>query len=131
MNETSKELPLLTFNSLYNVLREEKRTKTLQKLPEAFYEALEKFISDKETEISKLKKETESTEKLKKEMHILKNSKKIVLELLNMRCVKIANIAIKNRLFGEETLNGTHILEKEMELYDIIHKTVKKISKGI
>ncbi len=44
---SSIELPLLTFNSIYNILREEKRLKSLQKLPEGFYEAFEKFIDDK------------------------------------------------------------------------------------
>lgn len=131
MNEPSKELPLLTFNSLYNVLREEKRIKSLQKLPELFYEALEKFISEKEDEISKLRKETGSNDKLRKEIHILKNSKKISLELLNLRCVKIANIAIKNKLFGEGTLPENFILEKEHELFENIQKSVKKISKRV
>ena len=52
---SSQELPLLTFNSLYNVLREEKKGKSLQQLPELFYEALEKFLTDKKEEIKRLK----------------------------------------------------------------------------
>src|SRR3989338_9016905 len=66
----SIELPLLTFNSLYNILREEKRVKSLQKLPEGFYEALEKFIDDKKTEIKKLKENLEEKDKLMKEKNI-------------------------------------------------------------
>jgi DNA replication initiation complex subunit (GINS family) len=69
----STEIPLLTFNSLYNLLREEKKIKTLQKLPDLFYEALEKFLNDKKTEILKLKKEqtnSDSNTKLKKELQV-------------------------------------------------------------
>ena len=131
MEESTKELPLLTFNSLYNVLRIEEQKKSLQKLPDAFYEALEKFISDKQHEIGNLRKNTGSKEQLRKETHILQNSKRITLELLNLRCVKIANIAVKNKLFGEETLSGKNILDKETHLYNDIQKSVKKISQGI
>ena len=49
------ELPLLTFNSLYNLLREEKKIKSLQKIPEMFYEALDKFLEDKKNEIKRIK----------------------------------------------------------------------------
>ena len=63
---SSPEMPLLTFNSLYNILREEKKSKKLYKLPDLFYEALNEFLTSKKQEIEKLKKE-ENIDKLKKE----------------------------------------------------------------
>jgi len=124
------QLPLLTFNSLYNILREEKRIKSLQTLPELFYEALEKFLEDKKEEIKKLKTSGEM-DKLRKENNILKNSKKISTEIINLRCVKISNIAIKNELFGDETLSNQNILEKEMEFLEGIKKNTKKLKSNI
>lgn len=126
--ETSQEIPLLTYNSLYNLLREEKKTKTLQNLPELFYEAQEKFLEDKNNEITKLKTSQE-IEKLRKEKNILKNSIKIIEELLSLRCSKIANIGIKNELLGEEILSKKGILEKEEIFLESVIKATKKIKK--
>lgn len=125
-NNSGKEMPLLTFNSLYNLLRDEKRIKKLQELPELFYEATEEFINNKKKEIERLKDEPE---KLKKEKHILNKSKEIFTELLNLRSMKIANIAIKDSLYGEETLSKDNILEKELIFFDIVKKGTKKLKK--
>ncbi len=130
MQNSTSQIPLLTFNSLYNILREEKRTKSLQTLPELFYEALNKFLEDKKEEIKKLKNSDDKL-KLKKEQNIYKNSKKLTTELLNLRCVKISNIAIKNELFGDETLSNQNILEKEMDFLDKIKKATKSLSTQI
>ncbi len=121
----SNEIPLLTFNSLYNLLREEKKIKTLQKLPELFYEALEKFLNDKKTEILKLKKESTDNEKLKKEMHIHSSSKKIASELIQIRLSKISNSAIKSEMYQDETFFNSETLEKEKYFYENIKKATK------
>ena len=131
MSENSNEMPLLTFNSLYNILREEKRTKKLQKLPELFYEALEKFILDKKGEIKKLKEQGGDTEKLKKEKYILQNSKKISYELLNLRFVKISNIAIKNKIFEDEILAEENILNKEKNFFNGVQKEIGSVMKNL
>lgn len=130
MDETSQsktqELPLLTFNSLYNLLREEKKSKSLQKLPELFYEAQDKFLEDKKIEIKKLKEAKESM-KLRKENSILKNSKKIIIDLLALRQNKIANIAIENTLYGEEIISEENILEKEEKFFNSVKKGIIKL----
>jgi len=64
-SQTPTELPLLTFNSLYNLLREEKKSKSLTFLPEFFYESLNNFLDEK-------KKRLKNSKNPKK----LKNSKK-------------------------------------------------------
>lgn len=128
-SQISSELPLLTYNSLYNLLREEKKLKRLQKLPEEFYESLQKFSKDKKDEIDKLRTNTEFREKLKKERLILSNSQKVSQELINLRCVKISNIAIKNKIFEEDTLSEEDILEKEKEFFDDVQKGINTITK--
>ena len=124
------ELPLLTFNSLYNILREEKKEKTLQKLPEMFYEALQKFFTDKKKEILKIKDSGDKST-LKREMNVLNNSKKIAKDLLNLRCMKISNIGIKDILFSDELLSKENILEKEIIYLDSVSKAVLKIGKEL
>jgi len=121
------ELPLLTFNSIYNILREEKRVKTLQKLPSGFYEALEKFIDDKKNEIKKLKDDLNNKEKLMKEKNIYLSTIKIYDELLSLRCSKICNAAIKNSLFEEDIITKENILNKENIFFEDIIKAIKKV----
>jgi DNA replication initiation complex subunit (GINS family) len=122
----SVDLPLLTFNSLYNLLREEKKSRKLAKLDVHFYEALDKFFEDKKTEIKRFK-EAGETEKYRRESHVLKNSKKIAAELTNLRCCKIADIAIKNQIFGEGILETDNILEFELQYLESVEKATKKM----
>jgi len=124
-----QEIPLLTFNSLYNLLREERKTKKLQQFPDLFYEALEKFLKDKNNEILRLKNQGDNV-RLKKEMLVLKNSKKISSSLLAIRCKKIANIAIENKIEGD-ILDEENILEKETVLFSKVKSSFGKIIKTI
>ena len=124
------QIPLLTYNSLFNILREERRIKAIQNLPQLFYEAISKYLIDKKEEIKKLKTQDDSL-KLKKEKNILKNSEKLINEILNLRCMKIANIAIKNELFGEDTLSAENLLESEQEYAEKIKKSTKSIKQTI
>ncbi len=127
MNSSQAEnnIPLLTFNSLYNLLREEKKSKKLFKIDEQFYEALNKYFEEKKKETENLK--SEGSEKFRKEKLVYKNSQKIAQELLNLRCMKIADIAIKDELFGDDILSKEEILEEEMKFFEETKKAIKKI----
>ncbi len=124
--EEREELPLLTFNALYNILREEKRTKELQKYPPLFYEALENFIKLKKDD---LRKENDSL-KIKKEENVLKNSIKIAEEIISIRTQKISKIAISNSVH-EDILDKTNILDSEIEFFELVTKQTKKLLKKI
>lgn len=126
----NQEKPLLTFNALYNILRTEKKEKTLQKFPELFYEALEDYFKEKKEEIKRLKEE-KNIDRLKKETHILRNSTRIAKELIGIRVQKIAKIASHNSLLDEEIIDAEHILEKEKELYGGVVKHIKKLQGGL
>lgn len=126
IDKSQKELPLLTFNSLYNLLREEKRSKLLQQLPEEFYLAVDKFFSDKKNEIKKLKEEN-NVDNLKKAKKIILNSEQIINELLVFRCNKIAKISITNTIYKENIFEDTGILKVEKEYFENISKLTKKI----
>lgn len=124
------EIPLLTFNSLYNILRTEKKEKNLQSLPQRFYEALSNFIEEKTKEIEKLK-QNNLKDKIKKEKNILSNTKKIILEILTQRSLKIANIAIKNEIFKEKILMEKNILKEEANLFSSIQKATSSLKNQI
>jgi len=124
-SQAENNIPLLTFNSLYNLLREEKKSKKLFKTNEQFYEALNKYFEDKKKEIDTLKKE--GSDKLRREKLVYRNSQKIAQELLNLRCMKIADIAIKDELFGDDILSKEEILEEELKFFEETKKAIKKI----
>lgn len=124
------ELPLVTFNSLYSLLREEKKTKVLLQLPEKYYPALTKFFKDKEEEIKKYKSSGESS-KADKEKKVVKSSKNLAKELINLRLIKIATIAIKSGIFDDEEFSKDNILEEETLFLDTVLKDTKKTKKII
>jgi DNA replication initiation complex subunit (GINS family) len=119
-----KEIPLLTFNSLFNLNRVEKKESSLQNIDPLFYEALVNFIKIKEKEILDLKSQ-ENLDKLKKEERILKNSKRIAKDIITIRTQKISEMAIKNYFFGEEIFSKEDIIiNKEKEFYDKVFKSL-------
>mgnify|MGYP003684443323 CR=1 FL=1 len=125
--DVKEELPLLTFNALYNILREEKKSKSLQKYPNLFYEALEKFIIDRKQII----KNQQDQSKRKKEQNILNSATKISQEIITLRSHKIAKIATSNALSENNILDEGYILPEEEELHQVFTKQVQKLIKKI
>lgn len=128
--ENSGELPLVTFNSLYSLLREEKKTKVLQKLPENFYPGLKKFLEDKHQEIIKHTTNRESTKALK-EQKVIVSSENLSRELLNLRLIKISTIAVKTAVFSDEDFTNKNILSDEEKYFEEALKLAQKTSKLI
>lgn len=123
-NLDENQIPLMTFNSLYNLYRKEKTSKKLEQIQEGFYESLKKFLEDKKEEIEKLKI-NKISEKLKKERYVLKNSKKISKDLIQIRLLKISNIALSNQILKTD-IEEINILEYEKELFEKIKFESKK-----
>lgn len=130
LKEVQKEIPLLTFNSLYNILREEKKTKTLQELPELFFEALEQYFKQKQDDIKKLQ-QSKDDDKLRKELNSQSNSKKISKELISKRCQKISIIAIENHFSNEELHTQKNISQKEEMFFKSIKDSINKLEKTL
>lgn len=80
------ELPIITFNSLYNVLREEEKSSSLHSLPKNFYKGVEEFLSSKQQQYQN------SQDQKDKNTH--ESSVKIFEKLLKLRAKKIAILAI-------------------------------------
>jgi len=129
-NNDYNELPLVTFNSIYSLLREEKKTKVLLNLPEKYYPALNKFFEDKKDEIKKYQASGENS-KLEKEKKIVKSSKNLAKELVTLRLIKISAIGIKTSIFEDEDFNQDNILEEELVFLDTIIKQTNKTKKII
>lgn len=126
----SSEIPLLTFNSLYNILREEKTTEELRELPQGFFDALEIFFKNKKDELKKFESSND-LENLRKTKHTLKTSKKIVNELLFLRYNKLSSLSISDVIYGESSVSPDKLLEREFNFYDDIKNIVVKYNKEV
>lgn len=118
MSEISNELPIITFNSLYNILREEEKMSTLHTLPNNFFEAVEEFIQTK-------KKELNNNSNSKTE-HQYKSSLKIIDKLQKLRAKKIAILAIES---SNSTQEKEELSTREKEFYETIKKTYSNLHK--
>lgn len=120
MSELPDELPIITFNSLYNVLREEEKIPTLNSLPNHFFEAVDEFIKTKKAEL----KENNNS----RAEHQFKSSQKIVDKLQKLRAKKIAIYAIDSSS-DSNSLNEEELNEKEKEFCESVKKTFSKLYK--
>lgn len=125
----SNQIPLLTFNSLYGLLREEKKSKVLQKLPNRFYDAISNFFQTKSEEIKKLK--LENSPNLSKEQRVFRQSQKITEELLNLRLGKISISAVKSGIFIDETFLPQNLLDEETDFFEKLSKESQIIRKRL
>jgi DNA replication initiation complex subunit (GINS family) len=128
--EDTQELPLVTFNSLYSLLREEKKTKVLMKLPEKFYAGYQNFIEEKQEESIKLTKNKDNV-KAMKEQKIMIGSQNLINELLTLRLSKISNLAIKNVIFEDEEFSTKNLLLDELKFFNEITKITQNKKKLI
>lgn len=126
---SNSEIPLLTFNSLYNILREEKKNKSLQELPEKFYQSVSEYIKSKKQEIKKLMSDESKKDKLNREKITYNNSRKIINEIFSIRATKISEIAIKNKIYGDEFLATDNILNEEKEFFEEVISSTRKLQK--
>ena len=129
-NEENRKIPLLTFNSLYVISREEKKAKNLQPLPKAFTISLQNFLETKRGELQKFK-DRKSVEEFKKTKKTLTNSKKILMEIFLLRLSKISNIAIRNSYHKSEVIKEENILEEELFFFNTTKDESEKFFKKI
>ena len=120
----SNETALLTFNSLYNVMQNEKKQKTLQKLDDSFFLSYKNFLKEKKKNFFKLKEEGNIL-KLEKEKKVIKNSKNIFNEIVEIRSQKIFQIA-KNLVFNRD-FSKENVLKEEEEFFFDLKKILEKL----
>lgn len=118
MSDNNDELPIITFNSLYNILREEEKTPTIIKLPDNFYKAAKLFLEEK-------KKEQTGNATIQHK-NVYANSLKLFEKLQKIRAKKIAILAIdsehnlqtyKNELTSDEELFFKSVMQQFTQHY--------------
>lgn len=117
MKGAENELPIITFNALYNVLKQEERESNLNSLPNNFFEGVDEFILQKKKEL----KEDSQNIKLQNKF---KTAQKIVVKLKKLRAKKITEIAIDSIYDEELTIEMNQ--KNESNFYSEVKKFFKK-----
>ena len=108
---------MLTFETLFELLRKEKINPELQKVEDEFYNLTSQYLEEKHA-VLKTEQSSDSifSSDSKRTMLQLENAKKIIKELYEKRENKIVNLAmLSSRANIKET--GTNMLKEEKRLY--------------
>lgn len=106
---------VMTYETLYELLRKEKYNQNLQELDKDFFESVVKYLEEKE----RLIKDSSGSSTFSKEIDAAKkqieNAKRIVRELYERRELKIIQIGVLSSRSGKK--NDASLLPEEEKLY--------------
>ncbi len=106
---------ILTYEKLFDFLREERNNVQLQKLPESFYADVIEYLSVKESSIDSLKQSNSLT--FENALIQLKNAKKIIESIYERREKKILNLALNKSRTRSVLIDTSALLKEEKQLF--------------
>lgn len=114
--------PVITFETLYDIMRREKARDELQKLGNTFYQDVFNYIRDKQQILDSQagKDSIFASQELDKTKTQLKNILKIVRELYDRRESKIIQLAVLSARNNEKIYDTSALLVEEQELFNRI-----------
>ena len=92
-----------TYDTVFDILRKERSSESLQRLEQSFYSNLVNYIKEKEGIGDK---------------DLLYNVRKMLREIYERREKKIVSLAIDRCRLGIESINASNMLKEERELYE-------------
>ena len=123
----------ITLETLYDILRNEKKKEDLQKLDQAFFFDVVAYLREKQA-LLEMKKEGENIfaagEKEKLEYE-LRSIRRILKELYEKREKKILDIAMNKSRTGSDIIDTSSMLREEKEFYTQILQSLDHFRRGI
>ena len=130
----------ITLETLYDILRNEKKREDLQKLEESFFLDVVSYMREKQALLDTKKESTEifaAGEKEKLEYE-LRSIKRILKQIYELREKKIIDIALNKSRTGSDIIDTSAMLHEEKKFYeqtlqildDYRHGILKKLFKG-
>ena len=109
----------ITLETLYDILRNEKKREELQKLESTFYQDVAKYIKDKIAflEQRKIDKDIFATGERDKLEYELRSIRRIMKEIYEKREKKIIDIALNKSRTGSDIIDTGSMLQEEKEFY--------------
>jgi len=124
---------IITYETLYDILRKEKFRKELQELDQTFFKDVLKYIDEKK-DILQSQEQKESVFASKSIITTRKqieNVQKILKELYERRESKIIQIALFNSRMGVEAIDRKMLLKEEQLFYDQIKGTLNQFRDNV
>ncbi len=123
----------ITLETLYDILRNEKKKEDLQKLDASFFFDVVGYLREKQA-LLEMKKEGENIfaagEKEKFEYE-LRSIRRILKELYEKREKKILDIAMNKSRTGSDIIDTTSMLREEKEFYTQILQSLDHFRRGV
>lgn len=123
----------ITLETLYDMLRNEKKKEDLQKLDQAFFFDVVAYLREKQA-LLEMKKEGENIfaagEKEKLEYE-LRSIRRILKELYEKREKKILDIAMNKSRTGSDIIDTSAMLREEKEFYAQVLQSLDHFRRGI
>lgn len=116
----NKKDVVITYETLFDILRREKSRDELQELPASFFYDLMNYINEKNEFISKNKENIFSDDEADKANKQMQNIKRIIKEIYNRRERKIVDMAINKAVTGSSLIDTSKLLEDEKKIYDLL-----------
>ena len=128
----SKEV-VLTYETLYEVLRREKSKEELQKLDKNFFSDVLNYLREKQKayDESLSKNDVFSIDEREKLRIQLSNIKRILKDLYDIRERKIIALSVNRSRINSDVVNTTNLLDEERALFDGLVAVLQVHRKGI
>ena len=123
----------ITLETLYDVLRNEKKKEDLQKLESTFFVDVVSYVREKKSFLDSKDDEDElfAANEREKLDYELRSIKRILKEIYEKREKKIIEIALNKSRTRSDIIDTTTMLREEKEFYDQIMNTLDGFRKGI
>lgn len=120
---------MISYNDLYEILRKEKYTETLQQLPKDFIKEVSDYFSDKKMESSKEDDLFQDT--IAKSKKQLENSVALFKELIRMRKKKLLSLVFVATETGIMKRDYENMLSHEREVFESLVKAFEQGDKDL
>ncbi len=123
----------ITLETLYDILRNEKKREELQKLESTFYQDVVDYLKDKIAFLEKRSNEHDlfaSGEKDKLEYE-LRSIRRILKEIYEKREKKIIDVSLNKSRTGSDIIDTGSMLPEEREFYNRTLKNLDEFRRGI
>ena len=132
MEQTAKEV-VLTYETLYELLRREKSREELQKLDEGFIKDTLNYLREKQQAYDdNLTKNDIFSQSERDKLHIqIANIRKILKDLYDIRERKIINMAINKSRTNSHIVDTQNLLSQEQVMFESLHSVLSQYRTGI
>lgn len=120
--ETENHDIVVTYDTLFEILRNEKTKDDLQKLNKTFFKDVVTYLNDKQASLNNESNQENlfEADETENKLHQITNIKKILRDIYERREKKILDIALNKSRFTSNIIDTSSLLDEEKLLYDMI-----------